>query len=199
MIGSAVTRQASWILVAAVLTACGSPPKTSFYTLDATPSPASIAPDVRNYGIVVGPVTLPEMVDRPQLVVRVSANQVTVLDNHRWAEPLKSVMPRIIAADLSRLLGVSRVRLHPQSSGAETEYRVRVDVQRFESDPGKGVTLEAYWSVQRKTDIEARGGRSLVHVPVAEAGYDALAAAHSRAMERLSEELAEVIRSIRRS
>lgn len=199
MIASAMTRQASSILVAAVLAACGNSPKTSFYTLDADTSPASNKPDARPYGVVVGPVTLPDMVDRPQLVVRVSATQVTVLDNHRWAEPLKSVIPRIIAADLSRLLGVSRVLLYPQSSGAQPEYRVRVDVRRFESDPGKGVTLEAYWSVQPTAESESRGGRSVVHVPVGEAGYDALAAAHSRAMGRLSEELAEVIRSIRRS
>lgn len=186
-------------LVAAALAACGSSPKTSFYTLDGTPSSAPAAPETRRYAVVVGPVTLPDMVDRPQLVVRQSANQVTLLDNHRWAEPLKSVIPRFIAADLSRLLGVSPVLLHPQSSGAETEYRVRVEIQRFESQPGKGVSVEALWSVQRTGSSEARGGRSVMNVVVSEPGYEALAAAHSRAMTQLSEELAEVIRSIRRS
>lgn len=195
MIPGRIARLAALTLLALALAACGSSPKTHFYTLTSGAVPAEAAPSATQYGVAVGPVTLPDMVDRPQLVVRVAANQVTLLDQHRWAEPLKSEIPRVIAGNLAQLLGITRVSAYPQSGG-DAEYRVRVDIQRFESAPGESVTLETLWSVQRAAGGETRRGRSLVRMPADGAGYDAVAAAHGRALGRLSEELAEVIRAM---
>ena len=68
------------------------------------------------YSIAVGPITLPEVVDRPQIVLRAGPNEVTFVELHRWAGPLKSEIPRIIADNLAAELNVKRVAAYPQSA-----------------------------------------------------------------------------------
>ena len=181
------------------LAGCGSAPKTNYYTLapGADPRPAAVAqPASSPIGVTVGPVTLPDVVDRPNLVVRTAENQVTLLDQHRWAEPLKREIPRLLAGHLSRLLGTPRVSVFPNGAGGPGDVRVRVDVQRFESVPGQEALLEVFWTVMPPAG-EPRAGRWTVRVPVAAPGYDALVAAHGVALERLGEELAAQIRERR--
>jgi uncharacterized protein len=177
------------------LTACGTTPDPSFYTLSAGAEPTANTGE-GPYSVVVGPVSLPELVDRPQLVIRVGANRVALVEQHRWAEPLRSEIPRVIADNLSRLLSTTRISAYPQSSDNNAEYRVLVDIQRFESVPGENVTVEALWAVRRGPASEVRTGRSLVRMPAGAKGYDALAAAHARALSRVSEEIAEAIRAM---
>ena len=177
------------------LAGCGTTPDPSFYTLSAGAEPTANTGEVP-YSVAVGPVSLPEMVDRPQLVVRVNPNRVLFVEQHRWAEPLRSEIPRVIAENLSRLLSTTRISAYPQSSDNNAEYRVLVDIQRFESAPGESVTVEALWTVRRGPASEVRTGRSLVRMPAGAKGYDALAAAHARALSRVSEEIADVIRAM---
>lgn len=183
-------------LLAVALAGCGSSPKTSFYTLDPGNAQPYAAASAAQYSVAVGPVTLPDAVDRPQLVVRVATNQVALLDQHRWVEPLKSEIPRVIAGNLTQLLGTARVWAYPQNTDNDADYRVRVDIVSFESAPGDSVTLGALWTVQRKAFGEVRAGHSVIQLPATEPDYAAVVAAHGRALARLSEELGEVIRTM---
>ena len=63
--------------------------------------------------VVIGAVTVPELVDRPQIVVRAGTNHVAIDEFARWAEPLKSQIPRVFVADLSQLLNSPRVSTSP--------------------------------------------------------------------------------------
>ena len=181
------------VCLAVALAGCSRSPRVTFYTLEPGPQVESpvdtVAPTV-----VVGPVTLPEVVDRPQLVVRVADNRVDILETHRWAEPLKSEIPRLIAENLGRLLGSSRVSSYLQHAGADADYRVLVDIQRFESSPGEAVTVEAVWSLRRAAGGAPKSGHSLVREPVGAEGYDPLVAAYGRALLAVSRDLARAIR-----
>jgi len=184
-------------LIAAVLVGCGSSPPTHYYTLTAV-SPAPGGSPERGsaeYSVSVGPVTLPEIVDRPQLVVRVGANQVALVEEHRWAEPLTSEIPRVIAENLSQLLGSQQVVTFLQNAVRDPEYRVLVDIQHFDSMVGQTVTIDALWTVRRASGGEPRTGRSLAREPIGGDGYDALVAAHGRALATVSREVAESIRA----
>ncbi|MGH8532096.1 MAG: PqiC family protein [Gammaproteobacteria bacterium] len=180
----------------AVLAGCGSPPKERFYTLSvAGVAVNATATEARNH-VVVGPVTLPEVVDRPQLVVRIGAHEVAILEQHRWAEPLKSEIPRLIARTLSQLLGTSRVSAYPESASQEAGLRVAVDIQRFEAAPGVEVSVEALWSVRRLRGGEPTTGRSVVREPIAGEGHDAVVAAYGRALATLSRDIAQAVRTV---
>lgn len=128
-----------------VLAACSSP-RAAFYTLspDATLERGAADASVR---VTVGPVTVPDLVDKPQIVTRRAQNEVIVNEYARWGEPLKENIARTLAADLSRLLGVDNVTVYPYGADVKA-YQVRVDVMRFESIPGDAVTLDAIWTIR---------------------------------------------------
>jgi uncharacterized lipoprotein YmbA len=175
-----------------VLAGCAAAPKDTYYTLSpAQPSTAPVAamPDAV---LVVGAARINEIVDRPQLVTRASENRVQILEQQRWAEPLKSGIARVVAADLSRLLGTTRVSAYPQAEQRNPGYRVALDVQRFDSRPGEGVNVEVAWTVRRLPGDEVRSGRSTVAEP-AGSDYESIVAAFSRALAAVSGEIAAAI------
>jgi uncharacterized lipoprotein YmbA len=71
-------------------------------------------------------------------------------------------------------------------------------VQGFDSAPGEAATLDAVWTVRRTKDGRTETGRTTVREAVQENGYDALAAAHSRAVARLSRDIADAVRALDR-
>jgi uncharacterized lipoprotein YmbA len=121
---------------------------------------------------------------------------VDILETHRWAESLKSEIPRIIAADLDVLLKPARVSTYPQNAGLDASYRILVDIQRFDMTAGEGVALDALWSVRRSDGGAVTSGRSVVSEPAGAAGYDALVAAQSRALAAVSRDLARALRAL---
>jgi uncharacterized protein len=176
------------------LAACGSPPKERYYTLSAAAG-APPAAGASAISVAVGPVTLPEVIDQPQLVVQVAANQVTMFEFQRWASPLKSEIARTFAANLAQELGTTRVWAYAQTTLANPDYQVLVDIQRFDSVLGEAVTIDALWSIRRAAGAAPRTGRSSVRETVSGAGFDALVAAHSRALARVSQDIAGAIRA----
>jgi uncharacterized lipoprotein YmbA len=178
----------------ACLTAgCGSTPASRFYTLSAVPTPATTS---SNLSVAVGPVSVPAIVDRPEIVVGVGANEVRLEEFNRWAAPLQEDLSRVIAENLAAMLGTPGVTLSHQTSSADADYHVAIEVQRFESAPGKSATLHAVWIVRRAKDDKAQTGRTSVRETVQDNSYDALAAAHSRAAARLSEDIADAVRAL---
>jgi len=183
-------------LVLAVLAAgCASSP-SRFYTLSATAAPGT-AP--LKSSVAVGPVTVPGAVDQPQIVVSAGPNQVTFDEFNRWASPLQDNISRVVAENLVAILGTPRVTLFPQTLNAEVDIRVQIEIRNFESAPGKSAALDAVWTVRRTSGGKSVTGRTSVREPVSEGGYDALAAAHSRALARLSQDIAETVRTLDRA
>jgi len=90
-----------------LLGAWGSSPTASFYTLtvDMTLTPMTSTMPVH---VVVNPVTIPDVVDRPLIVTRMGNNQVVLDEFARWGEPLKGDIARTIAGDLATLLASDR-------------------------------------------------------------------------------------------
>jgi len=178
-------------LVVASASSCASKP-SRFYTIQASAVPADVAG--ASYAVIVGPVTIPASVDRPEMVVQVAPNQVELLEFDRWAAPLGDAIARAVAVDLANLLGTPRVATAPLANFA-ADYRVTLDVQRFESAPGDTVQLEVVWVVKQASPERARSGRTVAREPVDGKGYDALAAGHGRALARVSADIAAEIRT----
>lgn len=174
---------------------CASP-MSRFYTLNAANAPAAAS---SNLSMVVGPVSVPAVVDRPQIVVTAGPNQVRLEEFNRWAAPLQNSIARVVAENLVAMLGTPRVILFSQTLGGDTDYRAVIEVQRFESAPGEAATLDAVWTVSRTKDGKSQTGRTTVREATSDKGYDALAAAHSRALARLSREIADGVLTLQRS
>jgi len=181
-------------LAAAAGSACRASAPARFYTLDATATADGGAP-AGNYAVAVGPVSIPPLVDRPQFVVQVAPNRIALEEFNRWASPLDDNIARTVAGNLSVLLGTPRVATGPLAPRLSPTYQVALDIQRFESVPGQSVLVDAVWAVQKGTTGTARSGRTIAREPVEGTGFDALAAAHSRAIGKVSADIAAAIRA----
>jgi uncharacterized lipoprotein YmbA len=178
--------------VAVAAAGCASS-SSRFYTLNSTATGGGTP--AASYGVAVGPVAIPALVDRPQFMVQVATNRVEVDEFNRWAEPLNDNIARVIAGDLAALLGTPQVATAPLAN-FNPAYRVSIDIQRFESARGKSVLVEAVWVVhQTATGGATCSGRTLASEPVQSDTFDALAAAHSRALAKVSTDIAAVIRA----
>ena len=186
-------RYAYTLVLFITICGCASSPPSQFYTLSVAAAPDATPVARTEYGIVVGPGAVPESVDRPQLVLRLSDNRVRIAEQARWAEPLASAIPQVIAGELARLLNSSRVRAYPQNPEG-FDYQVLLEVLRFDSVLDDAATVEVAWTLRPSNGGEPRFGRTLVREPVGGAGYEALAAAHSRALRAVSAEIAAMIR-----
>ena len=179
-------------IAAIVAAGCGTSAPARFYTLDATAT-ASGGP-VAHYTVLVGPVVVPPLVDRPQFVVQVAPNRVTVDEFNRWAAPLDDGIARAVAGDLAVLLGTPDVAAAPLAN-FDPDYRVSINVQRFESIPGEAVTIDAVWAVRKTGVKDTRACRTLARETVQDKSFEALAAAHSRALATVSGDIAAAIRA----
>jgi uncharacterized protein len=179
--------------LAVFVAGCANSP-SKFYTLSPSPAPNRDAPSSK-LTIVVGPVSIPATVDMPQIVVTKSPNQLSPDQFNLWASPLRNNIAQVVCANLAALLGTSNVS---SVFSVDADYRVSIDVQTFESAPGDAATLNALWMVRRVKDGKIETGRTAVREASTNAGYESLAAAHSRALGRLSVDIAETIRRFER-
>ena len=179
-------------LIVAIAAGCGTSPPARFYNLDSTATPDG-GPAAR-YAIMVGPVSVPASVDQTQFVVQVASNQVEVDEYNRWVAPLNDSVARAVAGDLAMQLGTPNVATAPMAN-FDHAYRVTIDVQRFESIKGQAALIEAVWTVRKTDGGETRSGRTVAREAVQGEGFDALAAAHSRALAKVSSDIAVAVRA----
>ena len=83
-----------------------------------------------------------------------------------------------------------------QTLGVGADYRVAIEVQRFESTPGSHALLDAVYSVRRSADGATLSGRTTKREAVSDKSYEILAAAHSRAVARLADDVAAAVRGL---
>ncbi len=170
-----------------LLAGCASTPPVHFHTL--LPPPAAAAPAVAlppapSWELL--PVALPASVDQPGWVVRQADGSVAVLENERWAGPLGD---EIRAAVAERL----RAAALP---GRRGPWRVALDVQRFETAPGRQARIDAEWSVSNGAPVPAKQRCRGTFEQTAAASYPAVAAAHREAVARLGDAIAATLRAL---
>lgn len=183
-------KRLSSALLVVLLAACASP-QAHFYTLTgAAPVTATAGP-----AVAIGPITIPAMVDRPEIVTIVAPNEVWPDEFNRWAAPLSDAIGLALAQDLAADLRTPRVTLAVATAG-EPDYRVAIEVQRFDSVTGSHALQDAVWTVRRMRDGAARNGRTTVRETAGGPSYEALAAAHSRALAQLARDIAQAIAAL---
>jgi len=149
---SLVAATAALALAAVMITACSFTSREAhFYLL--TPTIAAAAQDhstasSAGRSIGLGPVRLPAYLDRPQIVSVSGGSAVRLHDDHRWAAPLASELPQVLAENLAALLENDRVLVPPWPAGTAPDLQVSVEIIRFHALAGDvSAFLWARWTV----------------------------------------------------
>ena len=183
---------AAAVVLAVVLAGCANTPPTQFYVLNSTVEPRAASPE--SPAIEVGPVTLPDFLERPQIVTTVGKNQLHLAEYDQWAEPLEGNIARVIAEDLSAKLASERVVLYPARQSVPMDFQVIVKIIQFGAGEDGATVLEALWQVKDGAgDRIAPQKRSRFEGSPAELTYDAIAAEMSRLLGELCLEIAAMI------
>jgi hypothetical protein len=137
-------------LVILMLAGCGSSPPVHYYGLDTID--IGYTQDREGSPVLaLGPLRMPEYLNRSQMVTRGSGAEMIVDDGSRWAEPLDDAIHRILASNLDRLLGSVIVVAYPSSALLQVDYRLAGRIDRFSSGRNGLIVLEVQWGA---TDTE---------------------------------------------
>jgi uncharacterized lipoprotein YmbA len=150
--------------------------------------------------VAIGPLAIPDYLDRPEIVTRAGQNEMRVNEFQRWAGALEGNLLRIIVEDLSVMLPADRFSVIRWIPAAQRDlpiaYRVMVDVMRFDAAPGGTVFLEADWMVYDKEKAIALTRKSSISGRVSGTEFTDLISAMSKAIEDLSREIAEGVTAL---
>jgi uncharacterized protein len=181
------------IAAMATLGACAGPPPARHITLDDGRPPAvrsSMTP-----GVAVVRANVPDLIDRPQLVLRSDGNHVALSEQYRWAEPLRREIPRLVANDLGELLDSSRVAaVAAEDAGFAVDFKLALEFQQLDAVVGKGADVDVLWRLEHRSG-KSVVGRSSFRQPLEGMAGDqpAVVAAQRQALRRVATEIAREI------
>ncbi len=183
-------------VVLSLLVACGTPqPAPRLYQLRAAPpAPAVAQPSAQVVQLLA--VSLPELLARDALLVPQGQAGLDALSGHRWAEPLRDAVPRVMRQDLAALVGEAHVWTSPLPHGLVPTRQLRVEilVLQVRADHA-GVRLEARWTLSDPSGVTApRVELARIDALAQGTDPDALVAAHRLALWQLAEQLAAELR-----
>jgi uncharacterized protein len=169
-----------------------------FFVLTPLLDAASPSREAHVASLGVGPVRLPRYLDRPEVVVRVGANEVKPAVFEYWAGSLLRQFEGVLAQNLQMLVGADQVQIYPWYADAAPDLAVEVDVQRFEPTSDGRVELVARWRIRKGSGGEAlRAGESTLSRPAGGIDSGGAAAALSGLLDDFSRELAQAILAAR--
>jgi len=192
------------LVVAMGLSGCfGSTQPSRFYMLSSLKGPETAqlaAATERGATVAVGPLIIPDYLDRPEIVTRAGQNEVRINEYQRWSGTVEGNLSRAIIGDLSVQLPsdhFSVVRWIPAVQGSmPIAYRVMVDVMRFDAFQGGAVFLESDWTIYGKDRSIELTRKSSISGKAGGPDFTDLVAAMSKAAEDLSREIAAGITSL---
>jgi uncharacterized lipoprotein YmbA len=182
---------------------CASSPPAKFYTLSPMPvtGEAKIGKEAAGRPLVVGigPVRLPKYLARKEIVTRTDANKIDLAEYNLWGGSLQDDFMRNLLENLSLLLAGDGFSLFPWPGIGVLDYRVGVEVNRFEGNRGGEVILIANWTIREgQGNKVVRVHNSRIQEATGGQSYEAMVGGMSRALGRLSREIGEAIKALPR-
>jgi len=165
-----------------------------YYTLSETPSGTRLTTPPDMVPVRLDRVTIPNELDRSQIVRRIDPTQVQIVESDRWAAPLDDMIRRVLSDNLAARLPANLVADPNEPSAGEKRQSLSVDIQEFYGDTNCAVTLRAAWALKQPDSHSSRSNEE-VRIPGGNncSGAASLPAAMSQALEQLSDRIATAI------
>jgi uncharacterized protein len=170
-------------------------PSPRLHTLSAlTPEPSMIYAENAMTLVAVGPVTLADYLDHPELTVRTGPNEISRSDLDRWAITLGREVDRAATANLAALLDSDTIKVMPWMEAASPDFRIQIYIHRFEREPDGRIALHGDWTLfgPGRTGITSTGTANLTTPAPSPAGAE-IAAAMSTALAEMCRQIAQAV------
>lgn len=180
-----------------LLQACGTSRPTKYYLLSSVSPVDRAASMEQDLVIGVGPIIMPEYLDRRQIVTRDKANELKVSTYHQWGEPLDQNLSRVVSENMGVMIPSDRIILLPVKRSIRKaltlDYQVTIAISKFERDTNGEVVLNTRWALLDNDKEELTLRRSVYRDMPKSTDYADLAASQSRLLIQLSREIADTI------
>ena len=193
-------RSLCFVISAAViglaLTACTSAtPKVTYYSLLGD----DIAmPNVKRHDSLVlnvGPVNIPDVLKKTQIAIGGTDGLYRYSEYHRWAGGVDKEFARALAEQLASRLGTEKVYIFSGEQNIEPTCQVSLDVLEMNGELGREAKLRVRWTlIDSKGKIAPVTRQSKYSEEPAGGGYDAWVKAQQQNINRLSEEIAALVK-----
>ncbi len=172
---------------------CGTSRPSRFYTLNSMPIPpekAELSDKQNRITVGIDLNDIPAYLNKPQMAVRVSTNELKLDEFNRWAETVKDSFPKIIADNMISILPSDKFIVFSRKGILSVDYQVIINVTRFDGAPGKSVSLITQWGIYNsEKDKLLSAQTSDIKVETEGDDFDALVSAQSKALEILSRQI----------
>ncbi|MCX5817289.1 MAG: PqiC family protein [Proteobacteria bacterium] len=189
------------IIMISLLLGCSStspPPK--FYTLSSLVSPktAEFFPSRSDTLVIgIGPVEIPDYLDKPQIVTRTATNELLISEFNLWGGSLKMDVTRVLIENISSFLGSEPVTIVTWRAHVSGSYRIPIYLFRLDATPDGTILLRAKWGIVAKDGITVESIReSSITKPVKGKEYNDTVNAMSDVLADLSKEIASAIKAV---
>jgi len=179
---------------------CAHTESAKFYVLNSLTAADSEIRKEENHAKVVlgiGPINLPEYLDRPQIMSRTGGNELEYTEFHRWAEPLKDNFARVLGENLSVLIDTNRIYQFPWRRSVGIDYQLEVDVINFEGSLGGDSFLTVRWTLYGKDRGKALILKKSTFKQTATGkDYEAMVSALNQSLDQFSRVVEKAIQSL---
>jgi len=134
-------------LLTLIVAGCGTSAPVRYYGLVPVETQAEFAV-ADQFAITVGPIRIPEYLNRSQIVTRGTGVEMDFGEFDRWAEPLEESFQRTVTNNLAIMLQSDQVFDFPASVELRHGYILRAQVTRFDTDTAGAATLEVQWLIK---------------------------------------------------
>nr|WP_321466099.1 PqiC family protein [uncultured Desulfobulbus sp.] len=176
---------------------CGNKvPQISYYSLMAADLAPSTAVPAKGMALLVGPISLPDILKNSQIVTGRTGERYQRSDNHRWSGEVDRDFARSLGEYLSRRLGTEQISLYPMSQSFTPTHQVVCDILTMDGVLGQEARLVVRWSLlDPATKTVSVTRRSFCRQQPADNSYDAWVAAQRDNIGCVSEEIAVALRA----
>lgn len=179
-----------------LLVGCGTSPKTQIYILSSIERDTTPIMDAQNVVIKVGPVSIPDTLDKAPIISRIDSNSLLADDYNRWSGDYRDDIQRIIGENLSILLPKSHIALGQETMLLPEDFQVIINIREFYGQLGGSVTLNVDWTVARKGKNKSiTVKKSVLQENTIGVDYKDYVAAQSRLLAKLSQEISNTIKN----
>ena len=169
-----------------------------FYMLNADSGVADTARvSAASQGPVIGlgPIRIPEYLNRPQMIIAIADNQYRLSEDHRWAEPLDQNISLALFKALPRQLGTDRIVRFPWSQRQVIDYQVGIDILEFNVDASGQSRLIAQWFIKRK-ELPTIDKRSVYQFQASTTDHAIMVKAQSQCLTKLGQEISKTLQQL---
>lgn len=163
-----------------------------FYALNSLPPSTNTNNKLR---MGVGPLEIPRLINRPQIVSRKNQSEINMAEAHQWGGSHKEELIQVITDNLSSLLNTENIQQYPWKFSFKPHYQIRINIERFDGELGKSVQLKARWWLL-KNNKEILVKRAVINSKTQGNSYSDYVNAQSQALRIFSQQISHQIKRL---